>query len=226
MKKIFILLVAVALASQCYGFGFTSSNGSKRYNITWSSGSFKGNYAAGTTYAANDVVLYTDGINYVSLVGSNTGHTPSASGTAYWQPTLIKGDTGAQGPQGPQGAAGANGTNGTNGADGNGVGTGTDGTYGWYTGNNTSSYTDCTSGRYGLNFVGGVLYTCNNGTNSVLNTGTSGYTTAPTYSDDTCTVGQWSTGSGYLFNCTASTTITLTGSVVARINGHINGSLK
>jgi hypothetical protein len=62
------------------------------------------------------------------------------------------------------------GATGSTGAAGAGVGTGEDGTYGWYTGNNTSSYTDCSSGRYGLNFVGGTLYQCVNGSNTEFST--------------------------------------------------------
>lgn len=44
---------------------------------------WKGTYAAGTTYAKQDVVAYNGG-TYVSLVDSNTGNTPAAL-TAYWQ---------------------------------------------------------------------------------------------------------------------------------------------
>lgn len=43
-------------------------------------------YAAGTTYAAGDKVLASSRA-YISLVGSNIGHTPSTSPT-YWRPLL------------------------------------------------------------------------------------------------------------------------------------------
>lgn len=44
-------------------------------------------YAGGTTYAAKDVV--TDGTDwYISLQGSNTGHTPSSSAT-YWRKMAV-----------------------------------------------------------------------------------------------------------------------------------------
>jgi len=36
-------------------------------------------WSATNTYAANNVVSYTDGLNYISLVGSNTGNTPNTT---------------------------------------------------------------------------------------------------------------------------------------------------
>jgi hypothetical protein len=39
-----------------------------------------GAWSATTTYAANAVVSYTDGLNYISLVGSNTGNAEHDSG--------------------------------------------------------------------------------------------------------------------------------------------------
>ena len=44
----------------------------------------RGTYASGTTYAAGDVVT-DSGTVYVSIVNSNTGHTPASSPT-YWLP--------------------------------------------------------------------------------------------------------------------------------------------
>ncbi len=41
-------------------------------------------YAGGTTYAANALVTYTDGLIYLSLQAGNIGHDPSAAGSAYW----------------------------------------------------------------------------------------------------------------------------------------------
>jgi hypothetical protein len=50
--------------------------------VTWQT------YAAGTTYAQGNGVIYTDGKLYVSLQGGNTGNTPSSSPTQ-WQPADI-----------------------------------------------------------------------------------------------------------------------------------------
>ena len=46
-------------------------------------------WSSGTTYSAGQGVLFTDGNVYVSLVGSNTNHSPPSSGT-YWamMPTI------------------------------------------------------------------------------------------------------------------------------------------
>jgi hypothetical protein len=70
-------------------------------------------YNAGTTYAAGAVVGDTVSKNYVSLVSSNTGHTPSSSPT-FWRPVqmhyIMKYNTG------PYSADGIN--NGTGGAAG------------------------------------------------------------------------------------------------------------
>ena len=49
----------------------------------------KGLYAAGTTYAAGDVVT-SGGIPYISLQGSNVGHAPATS-PAYWMPLVALG---------------------------------------------------------------------------------------------------------------------------------------
>ncbi|PZR35780.1 hypothetical protein [Caulobacter segnis] len=68
----------------------------------------RGVYAAGSTYAVNDVV--TDGAaSYISLVAANQGNTPSSSPTKWM---LLA----AQGAQGPAGANGTTLTKGT-GAD-------------------------------------------------------------------------------------------------------------
>lgn len=57
------------------------------------------------------------------------------------------------------------------GANGVGISEGSDGVYGWLTSTNSSNYSECTSGVYGLNFIGGTLYQCKNGVNSVFATG-------------------------------------------------------
>jgi hypothetical protein len=102
-----LIIALISIQAWGFGFGFSSGGGGKSYTVTLTGTSFKGNYAAGTTYSANDVVLYTtDGINYVALAGSNTGHTPSSSAT-WWQPLLLKGDPGANGTNGATGATGA-----------------------------------------------------------------------------------------------------------------------
>lgn len=92
-------------------------------------------------------------LNYVAIKVSATEiETPAASDfTGLWK--NYRGATGATGAAG---------------ADGNGITAGSDGTYGWYTGNNTSEFSSCTSGRYGIAFVGGVPQKCVNGTRSSL----------------------------------------------------------
>jgi hypothetical protein len=45
-------------------------------------------YSSGTTYAEGNIVLDSSGNMWVSLVGSNTGHTPSSSPT-FWTPWLF-----------------------------------------------------------------------------------------------------------------------------------------
>lgn len=55
--------------------------------ITW-----RGAYAAGTTYNLQDAVQY-GGDSYISLVNANTGHTPDASPT-YWS-LMVEGGGGA-----------------------------------------------------------------------------------------------------------------------------------
>ena len=74
-----------------------------------------GVWSAGTTYALNNCVFYL-GSGYVSILGSNTGNTPSSSPT-YWSmfvqqgPTGVTGvgTTGSQGATGPTGIAGPTG---------------------------------------------------------------------------------------------------------------------
>jgi hypothetical protein len=51
------------------------------------------------------------------------------------------------------------------------IGTGSDGAYGISLSNNTTSYSGCTSGVYGFDFIGGVLYKCANGSNTVFSSG-------------------------------------------------------
>jgi hypothetical protein len=57
---------------------------------------FRGAYSSGTTYAVGDLVSYSDGSSYISLLGTNTGHSPDTSST-YWH-VLAQG--GSQGPPG------------------------------------------------------------------------------------------------------------------------------
>lgn len=211
MKRMLITIpFLLCLVSQSFGFNFFSTVGGKRTVISID-GTWQGDYAAGTTYAAGDIVA-SSGINYKSLQSSNTGNTPASSPT-YWQAILAKGDTGATGDAGASSYTyvayasdasgtdftttfdadlnyvaikvsateietpaasdftglwknyrGATGATGAAGADGNGITAGSDGTYGWYTGNNTSEFSSCTSGRYGIAFVGGVPQKCVNGT--------------------------------------------------------------
>lgn len=77
----------------------------------------RGAYAAGSTYAVNDVVT-EGGASYISRVNNNIGNTPSTS-PAQW---MLNSAQGAQGP------AGTNGTNGTTPAKATGamIRTGTD----------------------------------------------------------------------------------------------------
>ena len=61
-------------------------------------------YAAGTTYAIDDAVLF-NGSAYVSLQNSNTGNTPDAS-PAFWSVVASVGAAGPQGSTGPTGPQG------------------------------------------------------------------------------------------------------------------------
>lgn len=89
------------------------------------------------------------------------------------------------------------GATGTTGATGAGVGVGTDGTYGWFTNTNTVSYTDCLSGRYGLNYINGVLYQCLDGTNAAYSIALSSLGTGtPSSSTYLRGDGTWSSVSG------------------------------
>ena len=63
--------------------------------------SFQGAYAAGSTYALNDVVTYS-GSSFVSLTGGNRGNTPGL--TAQWA-VLAQGGTGSGGSGGAVGLA-------------------------------------------------------------------------------------------------------------------------
>jgi len=58
-------------------------------------GAWKGAYAAGTTYALNDVVT-SDGSSWISKSAGNLGHTPATS-PANWELVASKGAAGVQG---------------------------------------------------------------------------------------------------------------------------------
>ena len=59
---------------------------------------FKGNYVNSTEYNKLDVVL-SEGSSYVSIIDSNTGHTP-APDSNYWKLIAVKGQQGNQGMTG------------------------------------------------------------------------------------------------------------------------------
>ena len=59
---------------------------------------FKGNYVSSTEYNKLDVVL-SEGSSYVSIIDSNTGHTP-APDSNYWKLIAVKGQQGNQGMTG------------------------------------------------------------------------------------------------------------------------------
>lgn len=65
---------------------------------------YAGDYSAVTTYNLNDVVSYTDGNTYISLVGDNLNNTPDVS-PADWALFTAAGAAGAVGPTGPSGAS-------------------------------------------------------------------------------------------------------------------------
>jgi len=73
----------------------------------------------------------------------------------------------------------------------------------WLELNNNTSFTDSLTGKYGLRFYNGSLQQIINGTASAITGGTGGYVTAPTYSDQTGTVGQWSFDASYIYICEA-----------------------
>ena len=83
---------------------------------------FRGAYAAGTAYVANDAATYA-GSTYLSLIPSNHGNEPDISPSA-WALLVPAGATGAMGtagtigPQGPSGPAGQVGQTGAAGAAG------------------------------------------------------------------------------------------------------------
>ena len=172
-NKLLFLVILILLPTLSFAaFSFNSSGGGKKITATISNLTPKGAYSPATPYSANDIAIY-NGQTWWAIQAS-TGQTPS-SNSLYWMlpPTGTTGATGPQGPQGVQGPQGNQGSQGLKGDNGEGVSEGADGTYGWLTDSNTSSYTECASGKYGLNFVGGVLYQCSNGTNSVFASGDS-----------------------------------------------------
>lgn len=76
---------------------------------------YRGAYAAGTTYALDDVVTEA-GTSYISMQAANTGHDPAADASNTWWAELAI--AGAQGPQGIQGVKGDAGNQGTQGIQG------------------------------------------------------------------------------------------------------------
>ena len=78
-------------------------------------GAWKGAYAAGTTYALNDVVS-SGGSSWISKTGGNIGHTPGT--TADWEMVAGKGDAGAAGAKGDKGDKGDTGAAGAQGIQG------------------------------------------------------------------------------------------------------------
>ena len=91
--------------------GIQGNPGVSPGGLTW-----KGNYAAGTTYATNDTALY-NGSSYWVWNGPVTGVTPTNNG-AQWALLSSGGATGATGPQGLPGAQGATGPAGAQGTTG------------------------------------------------------------------------------------------------------------
>ena len=91
--------------------GIQGNPGVSPGGLTW-----KGNYAAGTTYATNDTALY-NGASYWVWNGPVTGVTPTNNG-AQWALLSSGGATGATGPQGLPGAQGTTGPAGAQGATG------------------------------------------------------------------------------------------------------------
>jgi hypothetical protein len=92
---------------------------------------YRGTWAAGTTYALDDVVTGSDGTSYISLGGGNVGHDPTTDSThTYWSIMAIHGATGPQGPQGAQGVQGPAGATGAQGPIGNTGPTGATGSQG------------------------------------------------------------------------------------------------
>jgi hypothetical protein len=91
--------------------GIQGNPGVSPGGLTW-----KGDYAAGTTYVTNDTALY-NGASYWVWNGPVTGVTPTNNG-AQWALLSSGGATGATGPQGLPGAQGATGPAGTQGSAG------------------------------------------------------------------------------------------------------------
>jgi hypothetical protein len=78
--------------------------------MTW-----RGTWAIGTTYSANDAVFFS-GASYFAVTGS-TGTTPGTN-TAIWAPLALQGVAGPAGPQGPAGPTGPTGPQGAQGPAG------------------------------------------------------------------------------------------------------------
>jgi hypothetical protein len=70
-------------------------------------GTWRGAWASGTAYVANDVVS-AGGSSWIA-VANTTGDDPTTDGGAHWQLIAQKGDTGPTGGTGPTGATGSTG---------------------------------------------------------------------------------------------------------------------
>lgn len=87
MKRIIVAALAALLALPAAAACTWADGSSSRVSVatcttgTESAPTFAA-YAAGTTYAAGDFVVY-NGVPWVSLQGTNVGHTPSAS-SLWW----------------------------------------------------------------------------------------------------------------------------------------------
>lgn len=95
--------------------GATGPQGLAGQSFTW-----KGAWAAGTTYGLDDAVMGSDGSAYISLQSGNVGHDPTSlpANASWWSQSVIHGAVGPQGTQGPQGPTGATGPQGNQGAQG------------------------------------------------------------------------------------------------------------
>jgi hypothetical protein len=78
---------------------------------------FVGAYDSSVNYALHDVVT-SGGSSWISVVTSNHGNTPGASGITQWELMASKGDPGTVGPQGVQGISGGIGPAGATGPQG------------------------------------------------------------------------------------------------------------
>lgn len=130
--------------------GSTGPTGSSGVGSTGATGPvgihWQGNWNSITTYALNDIVLYSDGTVYISLVTSNLNHIPSATTGTDWDILVSEGATGSIGVAGASGASGSAGINGATGATGP---AGASGSAGGATGATGSSGSAGTNGATG-----------------------------------------------------------------------------